>query len=296
MTSTKPKLIVLCCDGLYQRYLITRIAEEFELSGVVRHATPHAKGSLLSRVWRYRSPVGLLRYLKARKLIQKYEAQAQPVLENLFFVDGRPPMIPEGIPLIDVTNVNADQAVDFVKEHKPDGLCINGTNLLRQPMLDLIPKLRLGAINLHTGLSPYSRGGNCNLFMLLEGHPELVGLTVHHIDKGVDSGDIIFSARPELEPNDNYETIEAKTFRLGIDLMILAIKQIQAGQSQRVKQWKKGKLFLRKTGYVYSTHHRVQVNRLLKAGLISRYLSDKDSIDSSVRLIGETSGTGRAVI
>jgi methionyl-tRNA formyltransferase len=154
-------------------------------------------------------------------------------------------------------------------------------------MLNLIPNIPYGIINLHTGLSPYSRGGNCNLFMLLEGHPEFVGITIHHIDNGTDSGDIIISARPALEPQDNYAMIDAKTFRLGIDMMLVAIRQLIEGRAARVKQWEKGKLFLRKTGYNYYPYLRLKVNRLLKKGIISEYLRDRKNLDAGVKLIGE---------
>lgn len=284
--SAKPKVVVLCCDGVYQRHLVRRIGEEFDLLGVVRHATPNAKGTLLSRVLRYRHPVDVFRYLQVRMRLREFEALAQPVIRQLFYVDGQEPAMPEGVPLIDVANINEATAVEFVKRLQPDVLCINGTNLLRQPMLELIPGLPFGAINLHTGLSPYSRGGNCNLYMLLEGRPELVGLTVHHIDPGIDSGDIIFTARPELAVGDTYETIEAKTFHLGVSLMVTAIRRLQKGRAERVRQWEKGKLFLRKTGYVYEPSQRVRVNRLLREGLISRYLVNKESFDEGVRTVG----------
>lgn len=280
-------VVVMCCDGVYQRYLAKRVADEFDLAGVVRHKTPNAKGSLLSRLSRYRNPVELFRHIEARRLIRGYETQAQRLVESLFQPTGFSLSIPEGTPVVDVENINEDKAVAFVKDLNPDLVCVNGTNLLRRPMLEMIPSLRFGVINLHTGLSPYSRGGNCNLYMLLEGHPELVGLTVHHIDPGVDSGDIIISARPAMEPDDNYEMIEAKTFRLGIDLMLVAIRQLIEGRATRVKQWEKGKLFLRKTGYSYKPYLRVQVNNLLKQGLIRAYLNNQSEIDERVRLVGE---------
>ena len=168
----------------------------------------------------------------------------------------------------------------------PDIVCVNGTNLLRKPMLEAVATLRYGAINLHTGLSPYSRGGNCNLHMLLEGHPEMVGLTIHHLDAGIDSGDIIITARPDFEADDTFEIVEAKVFRMGIDLMLVAVRQIAEGRAARVKQWEQGKLFLRRTGYEFKPYLHVKVNRLLKAGLLFHYLKSKDEADSGVRTVG----------
>jgi methionyl-tRNA formyltransferase len=219
-------------------------------------------------------------------MMRSFAAKARPFLESRFFEHGKSPQLPDGVPLIRVDNINAPQAVAFVEDTKADIVCVNGTNLLREPMLALATRIRDGFINLHTGLSPYSRGGNCDLFMLLEGRPELVGITIHHIDKGIDSGDIIITARPELAAGDSYETIEAKCFRLGIDMMLVAMRQISEDRAERVKQWEAGKLFLKRTGYVYEPDHRVRVNRMLANGLIVEYLAHREKRDRGIRLVG----------
>ena len=285
--TTKIKIIILCCEGLYQRYLIHRISQEYELVGIVLRIEPNAKGSLLVRLIRYINPVKLIRYLQARFFMLGETAKAAPLISHLFYTDGKPPSLPADVPIIRAEDINSLAVVDFINKLRPDVVCVNGTNLLREPMLNLIPNIPYGIINLHTGLSPYSRGGNCNLFMLLEKHPELVGITIHHIDKGTDSGDIIISARLELKPGDNYAMIDAKTFRIGIDMLLVAIKQLIEGRAVRIKQWEAGKLFLRKTGYNYHPYLRLKVNRLLKKGLISDYLRDREKIDAKVKLIGE---------
>ena len=282
----RPRVVALVADGIYQRYLVMRLAEEFELVGLVVHAPPSPKGSLAERARRYANPARLAKHLWARRAMRGYAARAAPVLAGLFHRDGREPSFPGYVPNVRVENINAAAAVSLIEQVCPDIVCVNGTNLLREPMLALIPGIRHGIINLHTGLSPYSRGGNCDLFMLLEGRPEMVGITIHHIDKGIDSGDIVITARPELSPDDNYEMIEAKSFRLGIDRMLVAVRQLAEHRAERVRQWAEGKLFLRRTGYVYEPYHRVRVNRMLEAGLVADYLAHREDRDRGIRLVG----------
>jgi hypothetical protein len=125
--------------------------------------------------------------------------------------------------------------------------------------------------------------------MLLEGHPELVGITIHHIDRGIDSGDIIITARAPIEADDTYEAVEAKNYRLGIDSVLVALRQLAEGRAARVKQWEEGKLFLRRTGYVYEPSLRVKANRLIEQGLLRDYLQHREERDRDVRLVGELS-------
>ena len=49
----------------------------------------------------------------------------------------------------------------------------------------------------------------------------------------------------------NFEIIDGKTFRLGNECMVAAVRQLHDGKAERVPQWTEGKLFLRRTGYVY---------------------------------------------
>lgn len=283
------KVVFFCCDGLYQRDLMHRLHDAFNLQAVVLQERPATKFSLARRIWNYRDPQRLFRYVLARANRRKYMQRAQPIIETLFYRNGCPPLIPDGASIVRVDNINAPATLETLDRCCPDVVAVNGTRLIRQPLLDRISNLPLGMINLHTGLSPYSRGGNCNLFMLLERHPELVGITIHHIAAGIDNGDIIITSRPDTKPDDNYEIIDAKTFRLGNDCLITAIRQLFEGRAERVPQWTEGKLFLRRTGYVYEPYLHVKANRLLEGGLVCDYLRHKAEMDASVRLVGSLS-------
>ncbi len=152
-------------------------------------------------------------------------------------------------------------------------------------MLALDGVIAHGFINLHTGLSPYARGGNCNLFMLLEGKPQYVGATIHYIDSGIDSGDIIRTIRPEMHAGEPFEFIDAKVFIEGVEAMVSSLEHLFQDSAPRVRQWTEGQLFLRKTGYNYSPHVRLQVNRKLGQGMLKEYLDNRETMDSDVRLV-----------
>ena len=287
------RVVLLCCDGLYQRSLAERIAQTFEMVGVViQH--PAAKGgrSLWSRLSRYRDLPALSRQLRARWALPAYERRGKDLQDRLFRPGGHEPNFPSGVPQHHTTAINGPDTVAFLKAQRPDLILVNGTQLLRDPVLALRPSLRYGIVNLHTGLSPYSRGANCNLYMTLEGHPELVGITVHHIDPGIDSGDIIRSAQVPLEEGDNFEMLDVRSFAIGIDLLLEGARELVAGTAQRVPQWETGKLFLQRTGYRYEPWQRLQASRLLERGLLRDYLSDRSARDAGVRLVGPGRGQG----
>lgn len=70
---------------------------------------------------------------------------------------------------------------------------------------DIINNFVNKIINLHISLLPYNRGADPNLWSYLENTPK--GVTIHYIDKGLDTGDIII----QKEVFDNIETDTLKT-------------------------------------------------------------------------------------
>lgn len=279
-------MLVLCCDGAPQRHFLARMAREHDLVAVALHATPRAKSSPSSRLLRYAHPGQLVRHLLARRLVARALRRTEPERRALFALDdGRIPELPAGVPLVRTGDVNAPEVVALVEASRPDVVCVNGTNLLRAPLLGLANRIPLGYVNLHTGLSPYTRGGNCNLWALLEGHPEWVGVTVHQIDAGIDSGDILASAQTPLHADDLYELIDARNFRQGFDLLLAALAPLAAGRVPRVPQWGGGRVYLKRTGYVYEPWLHVRANRLIARGLVARYLERREEIDAAVRTV-----------
>lgn len=291
MTGTPPRcvvrVVVMCCHGASQDYLVARAAEEFELVGVVRHI-PRPSQTLGSRLTKYLDPRRLFEYLVARLVLPAHERRAQRLERELLWRDGQPPRPPAGVPAIEVEDINSPNTRNFLRGQRPDLVLINGTNLLRRELLRSRRDIRWGFVNLHTGLSPYSRGGNCNLFMMLEGKPELTGITVHHLDAGIDRGDIIVSDQLPLREDDNFEMAEVRCFHHGVERLLEGARAVCEGKAERVPQWEPGKLFLRRTGYVYRPWHRVLVNRMIRRGLIRDYLRERTERSRAVRLVGVT--------
>ncbi|MFM7170469.1 MAG: formyl transferase [Cyanobium sp.] len=284
---TAARTVVLCCDGLYQRALVERARSRFDLVGVVvQHSPEPPPGRRWERFSRYRDPRAVVRQAWSRLALRADERRGRELEDRLFRADGREPSFPTDLPLHHTTAINGAETVAFLRGLAPELILVNGTQLLREPILALRPQIRHGIVNLHTGLSPYSRGANCNLYMVLEGHPELVGVTVHHIDPGIDSGDIIRSAQVPMEPADNFETIEVRSFDVGIQLLLEAARDLVEGKAPRVGQWEKGKLFLKRTGYHYEPWQRLRANRLLKGGMLADYLAHKPARDGGIRLVG----------
>ena len=113
-----------------------------------------------------------------------------------------------------------------------------GTCLLGKRIIDSAKHV----INMHTGLSPYYRGGWTNLFPIINKEYGFFGVTIHKMSTGIDSGDIIFTHRPKIEIRDNYSSINCKAIVEGVKLMIRTVDLIKNKKMNSVKQWTNGTL------------------------------------------------------
>ena len=104
-------------------------------------------------------------------------------------------------------SINDDYFVSLIREKNPDVILVMGTCLLDEKILSSAKHV----INLHTGLSPYYRGAWTNLIPFIDDNYGYFGVTIHKLSLGIDSGDIIYSACPEINSSDNYSTINSKS-------------------------------------------------------------------------------------
>ena len=138
---------------------------------------------------------------------------------------------------VTVENINSDIAYHFTDEIKPDLIIVSGTRLIRERMLSLTP--RIGILNLHTGLSPYVKGGpNCTNWCIATKQFHLIGNTVMWIDPGIDSGNIVTTEFTEFAGTENLLDIHIKVMEHAHRLYLKAIDRLSKGNHQGVQQSK----------------------------------------------------------
>jgi len=124
-----------------------------------------------------------------------------------------------------VQDINSPEVITFLREIKPVCGVVSGTSILRPPLVESVPIW----LNIHCGITPRYRGVHGAFWAVAEGQPQLAGVTIHRIDAGVDTGDIVAQAPIDIEPVDTYRTLPVKQYLRGIPLMITAVQQVLDG-------------------------------------------------------------------
>ncbi|HKV44224.1 MAG TPA: methionyl-tRNA formyltransferase [bacterium] len=92
-----------------------------------------------------------------------------------------------------------------------------------------------GGINLHPSLLPRYRGAAPIPRAIASGEAE-TGVTVLHMSDELDAGELILQRAVAIAPDDTTATLEARLAREGAELIVEALRLLEAGQAPRAPQ------------------------------------------------------------
>jgi methionyl-tRNA formyltransferase len=100
---------------------------------------------------------------------------------------------------------------------------------------ELIDIPRLGIVNIHPSLLPFYRGPVPTAWAILNNESEF-GITLHKVDAGIDTGDILFQSKHEIDPDESGYDLYLRAMQLGSDLFINNFNDIISNKVQPKKQ------------------------------------------------------------
>ncbi len=140
----------------------------------------------------------------------------------------------KGLPLIQPRGMRGAEVHEWVKELSPDLLALAFvTDIVPGSLIQLATH---GGINFHPSLLPKYRGGTAINWAVLSGEKE-TGVTIHYIDEGLDTGDIIIQEKVDIDPDDTVVSLYFnKLYPLGVKMVAEAVKLIREGRAPRIPQ------------------------------------------------------------
>jgi hypothetical protein len=131
--------------------------------------------------------------------------------------------------VLPVGSVNAMACRAALAMVKPDVVVVIGTRIIGRQTLDAI---NVPLINCHSGINPKYRGQAGGYWARAMGDPENAGVTVHLVDKGVDTGAVLFQNRVEATTDDTFSSIY---FLQAAAIRPLAVKAVEDALSDSLK-------------------------------------------------------------
>ena len=136
-----------------------------------------------------------------------------------------------GVPVEEHRRLGSDECLSAIKSIAPDVIVLAGADIVPESVLRLA---RIATINGHYGLLPQYRGMNVTEWSIW--HDDPVGVTVHTVDSGIDTGDILLQETIGVERGDTLHSLRAKHQISAARLLAAAVSGLEDGSLERRPQ------------------------------------------------------------
>ncbi len=233
------KIVMLAGKGDSSKFVFNEIQKYYPIIKVLEEESPNKFNMIRNRVRRvgWINVIGQIMFLlfskllkvksknRIKKLIEDYELSKSPINERV---------------LKHVTSVNSDEAIEELKHLDPDIVIVNGTRIISQKVLSSV---RAKFINTHLGITPKYRGVHGGYWAIANNDMGNCGTTVHLVDKGIDTGGILYQGVIKIDSSDNYCTYPIHQVSIGIKLMLKALGDAEKNNLRIVENDLESKLW-----------------------------------------------------
>ncbi len=122
-----------------------------------------------------------------------------------------------------VESVNDARVAEVLARYEHDAVVVFGTRIIGRKILE---SSAARFINLHTGITPKYRGVHGGYWALVNNDMRFFGVTVHLIDQGIDTGEIIAQGVISPGVEDNFVTYPYLQLACGLPLLERAVHSV----------------------------------------------------------------------
>lgn len=138
-----------------------------------------------------------------------------------------------GIPVFQPVKIKEPEAVEQLRSYEADLFVVAAFGQILSEEILTMPKY--GCVNIHASLLPKYRGAGPIQWAIINGE-KITGVTIMQMEKGLDTGDMLFRTEVEIVPNETADTLHDKLAAAGAKLIVEAIPKIEAGEVLPEKQ------------------------------------------------------------
>ena len=138
-----------------------------------------------------------------------------------------------GIDYLHPVSINSQVFLEKARKYDCDLFVSMSFNQIFKETIINLPRFK--TINCHAGKLPFYRGRNVLNWALINGEDQF-GITVHYVDSGIDTGDIIQQRSYPIYDNDDYSTLLKLAYEKCAMLLYESIVLIMNGTAPRIDQ------------------------------------------------------------
>jgi phosphoribosylglycinamide formyltransferase 1 len=177
--------------------------------------------------------------------------------------------------------INDTKVIDEIINLSPDLIITYGCSIIKPR---LINSFKNKIINVHLGLSPYYFGSGTNFHCLANNELHFFGYTFMYIDEGIDTGEIIHQARPDVFPFDSPHQIGNRLIKKMVKDFIKLIVNFDSVKKIKLTNKYVGKTYKMKDA---SEKVTMEMYENFKQGLVLNYLKSKKTFLKKYKIISQ---------
>ncbi len=156
--------------------------------------------------------------------------------------------------VLSVRSINENAAISALKRANPHVVVVNGTRIIADRVLRSVAATFL---NTHAGITPLYRGVHGGYWALASGDRENCGVTVHVVDVGIDTGEVICQVPIQPTAEDNFVSYSYLQLAAAIGPLKQAVQDALSGTLiRRLPPPGKSRLWTHPTALQYLRNRR----------------------------------------
>jgi folate-dependent phosphoribosylglycinamide formyltransferase PurN len=219
----KHKLLILASEGISTNILYNSLKDEYDIEAIIIEQAVSRKEFLKKRIkklgtWAVLgqilfqfSVVPFLNYFSAkrkREILDNYNLHDAPLPEDK---------------IVRVKTVNSPECISIIEKINPEVIIVNGTRIISKEVLEAT---EVKFVNIHAGITPKYRNVHGAYWAIVNNDLENCGVTVHLVDKGIDTGSIIYQQQIPVTQKDSFATYPLLQIAEGIIHLKKALSDI----------------------------------------------------------------------
>lgn len=167
------------------------------------------------------------------EILQAYRLSTKPIPSNT---------------IVCVSSVNDNESLLQLQQLKPDLVIVHGTRIISNKILQAVDA---PFINIHAGITPRYRGSHGAYWALANNDAQHCGVTVHLVDPGIDTGNILAQTLIPYTKKDNFITYPYLQLAEGLLSSIKVIHELSNERLPRLMSKLDSKLWYHPTLWSY---------------------------------------------
>jgi len=218
----KPRIVMLCNPGKSSNIIYNFLKDVYHIEKIIIEK-PQPKKYLLKRRIKKLGIITVVGQIIFSILSVILKKKSMMRINEILSNDSLSIIPPNESLIFHVEVINSPETITILKKINPDLVIISGTSIIKPSVINSIIS---PFVNVHCGITPAYRGVHGAYWALSRNDSDNVGVTIHLVNSGIDTGPILAQKNISVTPRDNFTTYPLLQLASALPLLLDTIEKL----------------------------------------------------------------------